>query len=265
MMWLIGLDDTDMPGTRGTGRLARMLTGELAERLVGAQQPTPPKRLLRLRRPDAVPLQPCGVTRHQLLVHPDIPYTSHNSCACIAAEGEIAGARELFEWMGRFVGERSPEGSDPGVCMVRTDRVNRRIVDFGRRAQQEVVRLSEARKLGSEEGLLHAGLGGTEDGMIGALAAVGLRAGGEDGRFIELGGIREFHGKARVQSLLDAGIDAVDAGENDPPAPDDWVETFGWVRPRLQGGRAVLAVTRSTGNGATWMVADRRERDRKVN
>lgn len=243
MVWLIGLDDTDMPGTRGTGRLARMLADALAERGVALG----------------------GVTRHQLLVHPDIPYTSHNSCACISVDGEILEARDLFEWIGRFVGERSPKGSDPGVCMVRADRVDGRVVDFGRRAQREVVRLSEARKIGSAEGLLHAGLGGTEDGMIGALAAVGLRASGEDGRFIELGGIREFHGKARVRSLLDAGIDAVEAGENDPPAPDDRVETFGWVRPRLRGGRAVLAVMRSIGNGATWVVVDRRKRDRKIN
>ena len=46
----------------GTGRLSRMLAEELTKK--GLVSNT-------------------SVTRHQLLVHPDIPYTSHNSSACI--------------------------------------------------------------------------------------------------------------------------------------------------------------------------------------
>jgi len=236
-VWLIGLDDTDMPGTRGTGRLARMLAEELAARNARA----------------------LGVTRHQLLIHPDVPYTSHNSCACVAAEAEAGDGRVLFDWICGFVAKNSPEGSDPGVCMTRASQVSRGVIEFGGRTQHEVVRLSDARALGAGEGYLHAGLGGTEDGMIGSLAAVGLRASGADGRFIELGRIREIEGKVRVRTLLGAGIADVDCEADAQPEADDWVETFGWVRPRLRGGRAVLIVKRSSGNGADWIVADRKK------
>ena len=237
--WLIGIDDTDMPGTRGTGRLARMLSAELAARGV---------KLL-------------GVTRHQLLLHPDVPYTSHNSCACVAVE--IADGRGLFDWICGFVAENSPQGADPGVCMIRAEKVGACVIEFGCRAQCELVALSEARDLGATEACLHAGLGGTNDGMIGSLAAVGLRASGADGRFIELGKIRDIQGRTQVRILLDAGIDALCCEDAEKPESADWVETFGWVRPRLYNGCAVLFVKRDAENGADWVTAGQRKGDRK--
>ena len=76
MRYLIGIDDTDNLESRGTGFRARCLGAELA----GAG----------LARVD-------GVSRHQLLVHPDIPYTSHNSALCLDAhvpDGRIDEVRE---------------------------------------------------------------------------------------------------------------------------------------------------------------------------
>ena len=63
---LLGLDDTDILGHKpGTGRLARDLAAHLA---------------------DTFPVRAAGVVRHQLLVDPRIPYTSHNSPACVILE-----------------------------------------------------------------------------------------------------------------------------------------------------------------------------------
>ena len=63
MQVLLGVDDTDVLGHKpGTGRLARDLGAHLEHR-----------RLARL----------VGVVRQQLLVDPRIPYTSHNSPACL--------------------------------------------------------------------------------------------------------------------------------------------------------------------------------------
>lgn len=236
MTWLIGIDDTDMPETRGTGRLARMLHGELARR----------------------GLAPGGVTRHQLLVHPDVPYTTHNSAACLALEAEPPDAAALFDWVCGYVSAQSPAGADPGVCMAHAGRVGACARAFGRRAQQEVVDLDEARQAAATGDHLLAGLAGTRQGIIGALAAVGLRAGGDDGRFIALGDIRRLTGKVRVSAAKAAGIDEVSC--DGPPAPgaDEWIETFGWARPRLCGGRAVLFVERDADHGTDWVVSDRR-------
>ena len=59
----IGIDDTDNLDTRGTGFRARQLADRLCEDKLA---------------------QIIGVTRHQLLVDDRVPYTSHNSSACIA-------------------------------------------------------------------------------------------------------------------------------------------------------------------------------------
>ena len=56
MVLYIALDDTDTLDSIGTGRLAREIAEDLAREF---------------------PVY--AVTRHQLFVHPDIPYTSHNS------------------------------------------------------------------------------------------------------------------------------------------------------------------------------------------
>lgn len=235
-MWLIGLDDTDMPGTRGTGRLARMLAAELA-----AQGTT-------IR----------GVTRHQLLVHDDVPYTTHNSAACVATAGDVEDRAGLFDWLGRYVADRSPKGSDPGVCLARADRVDAAVQAFGRRAQEEVVTSAAAIQDAANGGCQLAGLAGTEQGVIGALAAVGLRAGGNDGRFIELGRIRQLDDRVRVAELLAAGVEALACVDAAAPNADDWVRTLGWVRPRLSGGRAVLWVQKETEDDGEWVVTDRR-------
>ncbi len=234
--WLIGIDDTDMPGTRGTGYLARALAEELA----------------------AQGFASAGITRHQLLVHPEIRYTSHNSANCLeVAASEDRGAA-LFAWACDFVAGRSPQGADPGVCVARKARVGEGARSLGLRAQAEVLDIAAASRVAAAEGHLLAGLAGTETGVIGALAAVGLRAGGEDGRFIGLGAIRELPARARVQDILDAGVAALAAQDGALPQPGDWVETFGWVRPRLRGGKPVLLVQRSDQDGVDWLVCDRR-------
>ena len=64
--WLIGIDDTDNLESRGTGHLARQLARLLESAISG--------------------LRIGSITRHQLLVDPRIPYTSHNSSACVQAE-----------------------------------------------------------------------------------------------------------------------------------------------------------------------------------
>jgi hypothetical protein len=234
--WLIGVDDTDMPGTRGTGYLARMLAEELA----------------------AQGFRSAGITRHQLLVHPDIRYTSHNSANCLAVGASEDHGAVLFTWACQFVAGRSQPGADPGVCVARKARVGEGALGFGLRAQSEVLGCDEARRVAAAEGHLLAGLAGTEEGVVGALAAVGLRAGGDDGRFIGLGSIRDLPGRARVRDVLDAGVAALEAPDGAVPQPGEWVETLGWARPRLRGGQPVLLVERSDQDGVDWIVRDRR-------
>jgi len=221
---LIALDDTDNATSIGTGKLSRMLAKALRE--AGHARST-------------------RVTRHQLLVHPDIPYTSHNSSACIAAEGVEADVEVIGRFACSFLGAHRHAGANPGLCVARPACVPDTLLDFARRAQQEVLTLAEADAHAAElDGFLWWD-GETGQGRIGALAAVALHRSGEDGRFISLPGIRELEGVLPVSEILArSAIGAVEDEEGRPVAPEARIDTTDWVRPSLRGGRPVLRVRR---------------------
>lgn len=112
--YFTGVDDADVLGRKpGTGRLARELGAALQE-----------QGLARLR----------GVVRQQLLVDPRIPYTSHNSPACLVLDLADDAAPRAFDAAARYVTERSADGSDPGLCLAAAARLNGAVRAFGVRA-----------------------------------------------------------------------------------------------------------------------------------
>lgn len=223
MKLLIAIDDTDNLESIGTGRLSRMLSDYLFERgLIGAST----------------------VTRHQFLVHPDIPYTSHNSSACIEAEKKgrieevIAAAKE-------FLMRNFHAGANPGLCVANHEEVPRELSAFGRRAQEEVLKIRYARDLAERLGVFAWWHGETGQGCIGAMAGVGLRGTENDGRFIGLKGIRDIKGTMSVRDILDATpIRTVMSESGEVLDVREEIDTLGWVRPELRGGFPVLKVVR---------------------
>ncbi len=183
MIIYIGIDDTDTIESRGTGRLAREIAAELEKN----------RRIL-------------GVTRHQLLVDPRIPYTSHNSSAAIVLiENNHNGLQDLFEQIRARMLADFQIGSDPGLCLAE-ETFAIQVSSFGKLAQHELVSQSQARLLASENRIFLEGLGGTEDGIIGALAAVGLAASGDDGRYLQFGRSRELNGMISIPDLKLSGV-----------------------------------------------------------
>jgi len=149
----IGIDDTDNKESRGTGHMSRMLAQELRSEI-----------------------EVYGITRHQLLVDPRIPYTAKNSCAAlhINANGDPASGgtansgidlTALAERVADFVQSESAPGSDPAICVAQD--VPMEVSQFGHRVQHDVVTQDEARSLAERHGIILRGLGGTEDGVIG--------------------------------------------------------------------------------------------------
>lgn len=215
-MIYIGLDDTDTLESRGTGHLARHIAAEL----------TGVARVV-------------GVTRHQLSTDPRVPRTAKNSSAAIHVlplNGTDVPA--LAECVRTLMLADFQEGSDPGLC-VSVD-ATPAIVGWGRRAKQELVCQQDARDIARADGIYLEGLGGTEDGVIGALAAVGLAAGGDDGRYVLVGRSRDLSGLLPVEALLDANIDAVQT-EDGQAVTSGLVQTDK-LRPARRGGRAVAVV-----------------------
>jgi hypothetical protein len=129
-------------------------------------------------------------------------------------------------------------GSDPGLCIAHL--VPAVVSQFGQRTQRELVSQDDARALAAEHGLLLQGLGGDEDGVIGALAAVGLAATGEDGRYVLVGRSRELSGLQPVPVLLAAGIVAVQTLDGQP-VTDGLVQTDK-LRPARRGSQPIAVV-----------------------
>ena len=116
-------------------------------------------------------------------------------------------------------------------------------MDFGRRAKLEVLTAAEAEQLAAGLQIRLAGLTGTGGGIIGALAGVGLRQAGEDGRFLWLPGLRELRGEYPVRQICaDGHVDRICTLEGTDLAPETLVDVGEWVRPVLRGGQATLYV-----------------------
>lgn len=236
MRYLIGIDDTDNLESRGTGFRARQLLQRLAESGLA---------------------RPLGITRHQLYVHPDIPYTSHNSSACLDVEVDEAGdpASRLHDFCRDYLSSESADGSDAGLCIAQYERVAEAMVEFGRAAKRTILTREQARTLATDHGLFLEGVTGDHMGVIGALSAVGLRRGGHDGRFIWLEGVRELTGVESAGRLLETtGIDAVETVDGRAVPREAQVRVHPWPRPVLLNGRAVLLTqeTQEENAGYSW-------------
>jgi hypothetical protein len=233
--YLIGMDDTDNESSPGTGRLARRLCDECVRR----------------------GLRSLGVTRHQFLVDPAIPYTSHNSGACIAVEAE--NSPRDWEFVYDFVARNCAEGSDPGVCVAAAPDVPDFVTKFGDLATRQVVTMSDAFRVAQDASISLRGLGGTSQGVIGALGSVGLRASGNNGRFIDLPGLRELEGCLNAAAFDRIGVIVEHRSCGREPKAGDRYETLDWVRPRLVGGKAVLPVEWSALKNA-WIPLDKKKK-----
>ncbi|WP_034992856.1 hypothetical protein [Beijerinckia mobilis] len=241
MRLLIGIDDTDVLGAPiGTGRLARMFEKKL---------------------PAGVRLW--GVLRHQLLVDARIPYTSHNSPACVAVDlDNEAQIPDVTQRAREHIKLLASPGSDPGLCVTVPDHCTPAVIAFGLACTQDIVTQQQARTTAAEAGIHLEGLGGTEDGVIGALAAVALTAYGWSGRFLEFNGLRRLPDPVSVEALIAHGLlpVALDQDASVPPARA-MITTNGWLSPRLWGGRPIVPVSLENGS---WTAPGKKPRDADI-
>ncbi|MEP6894931.1 MAG: hypothetical protein ABI986_04915 [Chloroflexota bacterium] len=220
MKYLIGIDDTDNLESRGTGHRVRQLAEWLAENHLA---------------------EPMGVTRHQLLVDPWIPYTSHNSSACISVETE--NTNDVWDASREFLLRESADGSDVGLCLARWDSITEEVLTHGRRAKLEVLTMPDAHETASRSKIRCEGLTGTGGGVIGALAGVGLHRAGNDGRFLWLPGLRDLKGKYPITEIMAKGhIEQVCTLQDEELSTENIVDVGEWIRPILRNGKSTLYV-----------------------
>jgi hypothetical protein len=236
---LICIDDTDDLESRGTGEIAEVMAQGLEDE----------------------GLARCGrVTRHQLLVHPDIAYTSHNSSMCFPAEVDGAALDEVTAWCRRSLTAESVPAADPGLCVVVVELLTQPdgLVAFGRRAKERIVTKEEAYAVAAELGVHLSEHGGTGIGVIGALAGAGLRLSGYDGRFKGKFAIPgDAEGAASVAAIREHGVDVVRTPGGETLGDEERVLVGDECKLVLLDGRAALLVVPSKGGAAPWAVVDR--------
>ena len=239
----IGFDDTDVLNSDiGTGKLARrygkLIPGEC---------------------------RVWGVVRQQLLVDPAIPYTSHNSSACVVVDcPDRSFIETLRDAAITHMETASLPGSDPGLCLACADDAALPALEtFGLLCTDKVVSQRDALLAVGRAHL--SGHGGTHDGIIGAAAAVGLTASGWNGRFIEYASLRDFPDRVAVAALSENGIQVVSLDRDAcRPRPEDIVDTKDWLRPRLWGHQVVLPV-KPAGPGLWESLGKKRNPDKQKN
>ncbi|HEX3012214.1 MAG TPA: hypothetical protein VHQ70_09325 [Syntrophomonadaceae bacterium] len=164
MKLYIAIDDTDSLEVGATGQSANEMRRIIKDKGWGSTEP---------------------VTRHQLLIHPDVPYTSHNSSMCFIAEIEEDKLDQFIDYAADFLKETSAPGSDPGLCVAVSENIKNldKLMSFGVRAKKQVLSKEEAYQTARECNVHLSEHGGTGQGVIGALAGLSLRLTGNDGRF----------------------------------------------------------------------------------
>lgn len=230
-MIYVGIDDTDMPGTPGTNQLAKALTVDLADRW--------PCRL---------------IVRHQLLQDPRVPFTSKNSAAALLLEEHTEIPLDpLITCLRDFIRRRAVDGSDAGLCVTR--HVPEQIGAYGRHCQSQLMTQQQAYRLANCWDLHLEGLGGTNDGVIGALAAVGLVAGGNDGRVVQIGAWPDdLSGPQPISVLAERDVE-IRCVDTDAVVETGEVDVGKHLRPNYRHGRIVLfarSTTAHSGNTAHW-------------
>jgi len=183
----VGMDDTDMPGTRGTGKLANSIV-----------------KVLDKKYPSY------AITRHQLFVSDDIKYTSHNSNAVIHvnASGEEA-CKDIFEIVKAEMLADFIEGSDPGLAVADAEQILPPVIVMSQDTKYKVITQEQVKTVAKNTGILLEPLGGTGDGIIGAMAGLGLACTNDDGRYLLKDNLRKIRDSTDVEELLKSGVDSV--------------------------------------------------------
>jgi len=233
MIYFVALDDTDNKDSRGTGFKSRELGKLIHEKNLGEVE---------------------SISRHQLFVHEKIAYTSQNSSACLIVKSE--SYEELKDLCEQYLIEVAEIGSDAGLCIATENQINEQILTWGNRAKKEILEKSEAYKIAEEAGIFLKGYTGEKIGVIGSLAAIGLRKGGNDGRNIWLKGheLRDLKGAYQIKELKRIiNIEAVITKDGTSVDENERLEVGEWLRPPVINSlNTVIVEQNKNGEDYEW-------------
>jgi len=158
----IGIDDTDSLTSKGTGEITKSLAKQIESNNLG---------------------KVVNITRHQLFLSKKIKYTNINNSACL--EVTSCDFEKLFSFCKEFITENCQKCSNTAIVFSDSNNISNDIVEFSLKSKKEIVSINEAVMLIKNNNLNVTFLNNNKKkGIIGALAAIGLRSTNNDGRVI---------------------------------------------------------------------------------
>lgn len=188
-----------------------------------------------------------GITRHQLLANPQIHYKEHNSSLCLVIKTPKECRQELTNFCREFLLRDPSEGFGAGLCVAAKKNITQAVTIYGEMAKKQNLCRRIARDLADNLDIVLEELTCDGGGINGALAAVGLRYGGNDGRFIWMKGIRKLTGIFSAQSIYHyTDIDEIRNMQGYLVDYNTWIDVGQWPSPILRHKKALLLVDEVT-------------------
>ncbi len=223
MYFLLGIDDTDSPGSATTSDLALAL-GLHFETLGLAGL--------------------ISLSCHALYNHPTLAGSCSNRACCLMLDAEPHRARDLELGCREYLRREAAPGSSPGFALASYNQFDPEVVVWGKTACFTLLNRQDALSLCRHAGISISGLAGSGCGVIGALAAVGLRFEGSDGWIEWMPGLAALNGVYTPVTLSDAiHFDRVESEHGRRPALDDRILIASRPRPVMRGGNITLLLT----------------------
>ncbi len=226
--FLLCIDDTDELG-------GEISTGLLAEEIAAFAGSFAPVSL---------------VTRHQLLLDPRINYTSHNSCMCFEAWLTKEQKQSVLNFAIELLERKSTPSAEPGIAAAfEKDILSAQgLINFGKSVKQVFLSTERAFEIAREQNVFLKELKSGARGVIGALAGIGLRLSGSDGKI--RGKFELKKSNLSVAELLGLNFIGAVADENFKPlSPSERVNLIGALKPVFLDFKATLLVKKEASGG----------------
>lgn len=224
--FLLCIDDTDELG----GEISTGLLAEEIAAFIGSFAPV------------------SFVTRHQLLLDPRINYTSHNSCMCLEAMLDETQKEYALNFALDLLTVKCAPSAEPGIAVAfEKDIVSaQELISFGKNAKEIFLSTERAFDTARKQNVFLKELKSGARGVIGALAGIGLRLSGNDGKIRGKFELKESN--LSVAELLDLNFIEAVADENFKPlSPDERVNLIGALKPLFLDFKATLLVKKEAG------------------
>ena len=183
----VGIDNTSNSESVGTAKFARRVAKKISDKY-----------------------KVYAVSRHQFYVHPKIKYSTYNFGAVIHLDcDDESFVDDIFLTIKGIMEKEFNIGSNPGLAVAHEKQISPAVINYGQDAKKSLVTQERALDLAINSNIRLEGYGKTKNGIIGAIASIGLAVTKNDGRFLQIGDIRTIKEPQPVENFIKAGVEKI--------------------------------------------------------